>query len=103
MYENEGEDWSSATIGWYVIVMWFCASLLSQAAHIGIYGTPYDSHLLIGALGPFAWVLISVEIIFWLVISATVAVKVTKRLSTTSAPLSLKAKNAIEDRTLPQA
>ena len=103
MYENERKDWSSATIGWYAIVIWFCANLLSQAAHIGIYGTPYDSQMLIAGLGPFAWILISVEIIFWLVLSASVAVKVTKRLSKTNAPLDLKSKIAIDERTLPQA
>jgi hypothetical protein len=103
MYKSERKDWSSATIGWYAIVIWFCANLLSQAAHIGIYGIPYDSQMLIADFGAFAWILISVEIIFWLVLSASVAVKVTKRLSKTNAPLDLKAKITIEERTLPQA
>ncbi len=103
MYEYERKDWSSATIGWYAVVIWFCANLLSQAAHIGIYGTPYDSHMLVSELGPFTWVLISVEIIFWLVISAVVAIKVTKRLSETSESLEHKPKVALDDRTIPQA
>jgi hypothetical protein len=102
MSEIEHKDWSSATIGWYAIVIWFCANLLSQAAHIGIYGIPYDSQMLLADLGPFAWILISVEVIIWLVLSVIIAVKATKRLSKTSTPLDLKAKIAIEERTLPQ-
>jgi len=103
MYEYEREDWSGATIGWYAIVIWFCANLLSQAVHMGIYGMPYDSYMLIGQLGPFAWIVISVEIMFWLVVSASIAVKVTKRLSETNESLKIKGKIAIDDRTLPQA
>lgn len=103
MYENERKDWSGATIGWYAIVIWFCANMLSQAVHLGIYGAPYDSHMLLAEFGPFAWILISVEIIFWLAFSASIAVKVTERLSETNAPIALKVKIAIEDRTLPQA
>ena len=101
--EERALDWSGATIGWYAIVIWFCANLLSQAVHLGIYGAPYDSHMLVAEFGPFAWILISVEIIFWLAFSASIAVKVTKRLSETNAPIDLKGKIAIEDRTLPQA
>jgi hypothetical protein len=44
-------------------------------------GVPYDANLLITAAGPFAWVLIGLEVVVWLVITILVTGKVTNRLS----------------------
>ena len=75
------EDWSLSTISWYAVFVWFGASLFSQVAYMAINGVPYDANLLITAAGPFAWVLIGLEVLVWLVITIFITGKVTNRLN----------------------
>lgn len=53
---------------WGLVLAWFSASLLSQAAYIGTHGMPYDATILIHSLGQWSWVLIALEGIIWLMV-----------------------------------
>jgi len=53
---------------WSIVLAWFSASLLSQAAYIGTHGLPYDGTMLIESLGPWSWILIALEGIIWLMV-----------------------------------
>ena len=75
------EDWTLSTISWYAVFVWFGASLFSQVVYMAFNGVPYDANLLITAAGPFAWVLIGLEVVVWLVITILVTGKVTNRLN----------------------
>jgi hypothetical protein len=75
------EDWTLSTISWYAVFVWFGASLFSQVVYLAFNGVPYDANLLIKAAGPFAWVLIGLEVVVWLVITILVTGKVTNRLN----------------------
>jgi hypothetical protein len=74
-------DWTLSTISWYAVFVWFGASLFSQVVYMAFNGVPYDANLLITAAGPFAWVLIGLEVVVWLVITILVTGKVTNRLN----------------------
>lgn len=75
------EDWSVSTMSWYAILIWFSASLFSQVAHIAIYGLPYDANLMLASLGPFAWILIGIELLMWGVIALYFGAKIVKRFT----------------------
>tara|TARA_B110001452_G_scaffold260394_1_gene257842 strand:- start:18 stop:314 length:297 start_codon:yes stop_codon:yes gene_type:complete len=75
------EDWALSTICWYAVFVWFGASLFSQVVYLGFNGTPYDAKLMLSAAGPFAWVIIGIEIVVWAVTAILVAAKVTNRLN----------------------
>ena len=53
---------------WGVILAWFSASLLSQAAYIGTHGTPYEATMLLDSLGQWSWALLVVEAVVWLML-----------------------------------
>jgi len=48
---------------------------------MAINGAPYDANLLVAAAGPFAWVLIGMEVIVWAIIAIFITGKVTNRLN----------------------
>jgi len=48
---------------------------------MAINGVPYDANLLIEAAGPFAWVLIGMEVIVWVILAICITGKVTNRLN----------------------
>ena len=75
------EDWALSTISWYAVFVWFGASLFSQVVYMAINGMPYDANLLIAAAGPFAWVLIGLEVIVWAAIAIFITGKFTNRLN----------------------
>tara|TARA_B110000438_G_scaffold50114_1_gene50606 strand:+ start:880 stop:1176 length:297 start_codon:yes stop_codon:yes gene_type:complete len=75
------EDWALSTISWYAVFVWFGASLFSQVAYLAINGVPYDANLLVTAAGPFAWVLIGMEVIVWAFVAIFITGKVTNRLN----------------------
>ena len=58
-------DGYSAKITWRLIVVWFCANLLSQTLYIGKYGVPYEADLILTGLGPFAGFIVALEILVW--------------------------------------
>ena len=76
------KEWAISTISWYAVFVWFGASLFSQVAYMAINGVPYDVDLLLAAAGTFAWIIIGLEIIVWLVIAILVSGKVANRLMT---------------------
>jgi len=75
------EDWALSTISWYAVFVWFGASLFSQVGYMAINGVPYDAKLLLAAAGPFAWVIIGLEVIVWAIIAIFITGKVTNRLN----------------------
>jgi len=58
-------DGYSAKLTWRLIVVWFCANLLSQTLYIGKYGVPYEADLILTGLGPFAGLIVALEILVW--------------------------------------
>ena len=62
---NGREDWALSTICWYAVFIWFGASLFSQSLYMAFNGTPYDSNMLLTSIGPFAWVVIGIELLVW--------------------------------------
>ena len=61
----EQEDWTISTMCWYAVFIWFGASLFSQSLYMAFNGTPYDSNMLLNSVGPFAWVVIGIELLVW--------------------------------------
>ena len=59
------EDWSISTMCWYAVFIWFGASLFSQSLYMAFNGTPYDANMLLNSVGPFAWVVIGIELLVW--------------------------------------
>ncbi len=53
---------------WGLVLAWFSASLLSQAAYIGKYGTPYDGTMLLESLVQWSWLLFIIEGVIWLIV-----------------------------------
>ena len=61
----ERVDWAFSTMCWYAVFIWFGASLFSQSLYMAFNGTPYDSNMLLNSVGPFAWVVIGIELLVW--------------------------------------
>ena len=61
----EREDWAISTMCWYAVFIWFGASLFSQSLYMAFNGTPYDANMLLNSVGPFAWVVIGIELLVW--------------------------------------
>ena len=61
----EQEDWAISTMCWYAVFIWFGASLFSQSLYMAFNGTPYDANMLLNSVGPFAWVVIGIELLVW--------------------------------------
>ena len=59
------EDWPLGNILWFAVLVWFSSSLLSQSDYIAIHGLPYDAVSMLESLGPFYYVVILLELIFW--------------------------------------
>ena len=59
------EDWAISTMCWYAVFIWFGASLFSQSLYMAFNGTPYDANMLLNSVGPFAWVVIGIELLVW--------------------------------------
>ena len=39
--------------------------LCSQSLYMAFNGTPYDANMLLNSVGPFAWVVIGIELLVW--------------------------------------
>jgi len=63
---------NATIIGWGAVISWFCASILSQAAFIGTHGVPYEAEAMLGALGPWSWILVTIELGVWLMVGTLV-------------------------------
>tara|TARA_Y100001968_G_C19448568_1_gene766901 strand:- start:5164 stop:5526 length:363 start_codon:yes stop_codon:yes gene_type:complete len=58
-------SWGKGNILFWMLSTWFGANLLVQAFWMGMYGTPLDANILFASIGPFAWVIVVLEIILW--------------------------------------
>lgn len=67
-----GKNTNTAMIGWGAVMVWFSANVLSQAAFIGTHGVPYDVEAMLGALGPWSWLLVTIELGVWLIVGTLV-------------------------------
>lgn len=52
----------------FTALIWFGASILSQALYMGFNGRPYDSMMMIEFLGPFYLLVIVIELMVWALI-----------------------------------
>ena len=75
-------DWPLSTICWYAVFIWFASSLFSQMVYIGINGVPYDVDVMLDSIGPYAWLIISLEIMCWIMIGFHFVMKIVKRIGT---------------------
>ena len=73
------DDWPLSTICWYAIFVWFGASLFSQSVYLGIYGTPYDANVILDSIGPFAWIIIAIEVCIWVTLAVLLILKFSDR------------------------
>ena len=76
------EDWSISIMCWYAVLIWFASSLFSQMLHIAKYGVPYDVDIMLESIGPYAWIVISIELAIWTMISVYCVAKIVKRFGT---------------------
>ena len=74
------KDWSLSTMTWYAIFIWFGASLFSQSVYMAFNGQPYDANLMLESAGPFAWVLIAIELFVWAIVAIFFGGKVLNRV-----------------------
>jgi|TARA_B100001996_G_scaffold380357_1_gene367649 NhaP-type Na+/H+ or K+/H+ antiporter len=77
---NPRNDWALSTICWYAVFVWFGASLFSQTLYMAFNGTPYDANLLLKSAGPFAWIMIGIEIVVWGFLALVIGGKVANRI-----------------------
>ena len=76
-----GEDWSISTMCWYAVFIWFGASLFSQSLYMAFNGSPYDANMLLDSVGPFAWVVIGLELLIWGFLALALGGKFVNRLN----------------------
>ena len=73
------EDWSVSMMCWYAVLIWFASSLFSQMLHIAKFGVPYDVDIMLESIGPYAWIIIGLELAIWIMISIYCVTKTIKR------------------------
>lgn len=61
-----GQSKTYSMMGWAAVAIWFSASLLSQIAYIGTHGVPYEATNLLSTIGPWSWILLTVELGVWM-------------------------------------
>lgn len=74
-------DWAVSTMCWYAVFIWFGASLFSQSLYMAFNGVPYDANTLLNSVGPFAWVLIGIELFVWGFLALALGGKFVNRFS----------------------
>lgn len=77
-------DWAVSTMCWYAVFIWFGASLFSQSLYMAFNGAPYDANTLLNSIGPFAWVLIGIELLVWGFLAIALGGKFLNRFSVPS-------------------
>ena len=75
------EDWAISTMCWYAVFIWFGASLFSQSLYMAFNGSPYDANMLLDSVGPFAWVVIGIELLIWGFLALALGGKFVNRLN----------------------
>ena len=91
------EDWAISTMCWYAVFIWFGASLFSQSLYMAFNGTPYDANILLNSVGPFAWVLIGLELFVWGFLALALGGKLVNRFNVPTQEI------PSQDNVLPQA
>ncbi|MGB2478430.1 MAG: hypothetical protein ACPID5_01695 [Candidatus Poseidoniaceae archaeon] len=82
MSDNIGRgDWAFSTMCWYAVFIWFGASLFSQSLYMAFNGSPYDANMLLDSVGPFAWVVIGIELFVWVFLALALGGKFVNRFS----------------------
>ena len=74
------KNWSMSTMCWCAVFIWFGASLFSQTLYMALNGSPYNANLLLESAGPYAWVMIGVEIVVWGFLAFVMGGKVVNRI-----------------------
>ena len=69
---------------WFVILVWFSSSLVSQALYMGFYGMPYDALELVGGVGPIYYLLITIELVMWALLAVISISKVMNKVKPNS-------------------
>lgn len=91
------EDWAVSTMCWYAVFIWFGASLFSQSLYMAFNGTPYDANILLNSVGPFAWILIGIELFVWGFLALALGGKLVNRFNVPTQEI------PSQDNVLPQA
>ena len=65
---------------WYVVLIWFSSSILSQALFIGFYGIPYDAIDLFEGIGPAYIGLVIIEMAMWALLAGLSVAKMVRKL-----------------------
>ena len=91
------EDWSFSTMCWYAVFIWFGASLFSQSLYMAFNGAPYEANQLLSSIGPYAWVIIGIELVVWAFVAFAVGRKVVNRFQVSTHEI------ATSDQIAPQA
>lgn len=91
------EDWAISTMCWYAVFIWFGASLFSQSLYMAFNGTPYDANILLNSVGPFAWILIGIELFVWGFLALALGGKLVNRFNVPTQEI------PSQDNVLPQA
>tara|TARA_B110000483_G_scaffold113128_1_gene137443 strand:+ start:5238 stop:5519 length:282 start_codon:yes stop_codon:yes gene_type:complete len=78
--KSQGE-WTRSTFFCLAMIVWFCSSLLSQAAYVAFYGVPYDAIALLKQFGPLYYAVIIVELMMWVGVGSVVFVRFAKKLA----------------------
>jgi len=74
------EDWELGTIFWFAVVIWFSASLLSQAVYMAFYGVPYDAIVLLKQFGPLYYAVVVIELFIWAGIASILLLKIARKV-----------------------
>lgn len=82
------DDWELGTIFWYAVVVWFSASLLSQAVYMALYGIPYDAVVLLKEFGPVYYLVLLIEATIWIGIGVMLVLKCVRKFSTATPSVS---------------
>lgn len=67
-----GKESKTTKVGWGAVMVWFSANVLSQAAFIGTHGVPYNADAMLATLGPWSWLLVTIELGVWLIVGVLV-------------------------------
>jgi len=70
---------SGLSFCWALVMAWLGANFLSQIAYIINYGTPYDGTAMLLQLGGWYWMVVLVEVLFWIMFGSLILQKVRSR------------------------
>ena len=86
---KEIRDWPLSTICWYAVFVWFGASLFSQSLYMAFNGEPYNANIILESAGPFAWLIITIEVLVWGIVVLFFGRKVVNRFQSSPPEIAL--------------